>query len=657
MSKRSIQPQKPKNAVAGRASAFSWRGTLLVLVLLAVPFFLYQKTGRFDFVNWDDSLHVYENPFIRSWDSANISSWFKKPFVSLYIPIPMASFAADYHFYGNNPAGFHHTNLTIHLLNVLLVFFLFRFFFKNDTVSFLGALLFAVHPVQTETVCWISARKTLLCGLFSLLTFLWFVKKDRSKFFWPVLGLLYAAALLSKITAVVLIPVFFLYSYFYGGFKIQKKYLWLLLIPAFAVLALTLPLYSKFFKNYHLTELGFYPLLRAGIYLKNFLFPAGLRLFYPLEHYPSVNAFALCALSAGFLLAAAAGFARKKIYSFWLLWMWLWLLPVLTLFAVPVADHHFYLPLIGMVGALLCLASHSKKILYGVLIAANLACLPLAARQIPVWENSETLWKHYLSFDNSDYRSLMQLADFYYTHGKKEDAAAIYEKLTVTWPKLTNAYMNLANLYLAAGDFQKAEETAMRLERNIPQSAYSFLIRALSAQAFKKSPDEAEVFFKKARDLAPGDSLIYNNLGRFYLQQRRWADANIYFRKAAEISSSAESYYYLGLIQNAGKEWRAALNYFKKMHSENIYFPGTYFQEGYANLKLNRRTEAEKFYMKSIQTDPDYSEAYLHLGLMYYQDDRLKEALPLLQAALSKKPGDEQAKAVIENINQRLKNV
>lgn len=632
-------------------SAPLWRRILFFFLLLAVPFFVYQKTIGFSFVNWDDPFHTYENPAIRSWDASNIAAWFQKPVVSLYIPVPMASFAADYRFSGDDPAGYHRTNLAIHLLNTLLVFLLFRFLFKNEAGALLGALLFALHPLQAETVAWISARKTLLFGFFSLSSFYWALAAKKNRFYWPVLLLLFLGALLSKIAAIMLPLVLFLFHHYEERSERKFRWAWLF-IPAAAGLALTLPLYWKFFSLYQNRlgeELFFNPLLRGGIYFKNALLPFSLRLFYPLDSFPLQRAVPFCLLSSVLLIAPLWGFLRKQFYSFWMLWSWLWLFPVLTLLAVPVADHHFYLSVAGISGAVLCLAKYSKKAAYGILIAANLACIFITPRQLSIWKNSETLWSDYLSYDANDYRASIHLADYYQSHGQRQKAAGIYEKLTETWPKIPEAYLNLANLYLSAGNNFNAVETANRLEKNIPGHAYPFLIRGLSAMA-NGEDNNAISLFEQAKALSPSDPLVLINLGRVYLKQKKYETASGFFLEAAKNAKDGEPYYYLALLQNAQQQWKQALAPLKEMHSERLYFPGSYFQEAYAYLKLNKRAQAERLYRKSIETDPARPEAYLHLGLMKYQDGQPEKALPLLEEALARKPGDTQIQSLILKI-------
>ncbi|MBI4549401.1 MAG: hypothetical protein HY714_00545, partial [Candidatus Omnitrophica bacterium] len=145
-------------------------------LLAALVFLFFSPVLSFDFVNWDDDVYVYDNPSIRGFEPANLRRWFTRPQVRLYVPATMMSYAADYALHGNRAGGFHATNLALHLANSLLAFWILFSVSGNAWASFLGALLFALHPAQIEPVAWISERKSLLSAFFSLGAFVLFMR-------------------------------------------------------------------------------------------------------------------------------------------------------------------------------------------------------------------------------------------------------------------------------------------------------------------------------------------------------------------------------------------------------------------------------------------------------------------------------------------------
>ncbi|MDP8234744.1 MAG: tetratricopeptide repeat protein [Candidatus Erginobacter occultus] len=188
---------------------------LIVAALIVVTLIVFGPAGRYDFVGWDDDIHVYNNPYLKPPTLLNILHFWKGPYEGLYIPATFSlwapltalsqSFSAEAAGTIFNPHIFHSANIIIHVLNVLLVFTIlnriFRDKFSNShpitlaifarnlirgkkggeqafpeyrsvLAAGLGAALYAVHPLQVEPVVWVSSLKDLLCGFFSLLA-LW----------------------------------------------------------------------------------------------------------------------------------------------------------------------------------------------------------------------------------------------------------------------------------------------------------------------------------------------------------------------------------------------------------------------------------------------------------------------------------------------------
>src|SRR3989338_10143475 len=121
-----------------------------------------------NFVRWDDYALIVENPLVLSFSPKIF--WTFDP--ELYIPLTLLTFQIETAIAGAEPFLFHLTNLLLHIANAILAFAFFRRLFKDDFIAFGSALLFALHPIQTETVSWVSARKELLMTLFFLGTFL-----------------------------------------------------------------------------------------------------------------------------------------------------------------------------------------------------------------------------------------------------------------------------------------------------------------------------------------------------------------------------------------------------------------------------------------------------------------------------------------------------
>ena len=151
---------------------------LSILAIIFSGFLIYANTLKNGFV-YDDETFVVQNPAIRSLNSPlrflidrNTSSHNPQMNRDVWRPFTTLSYAFTYHFSGLNPKIFHLCNMIIHLINGLLVYFLTVFFIRNRILALTVALVFIAHPVQTESVAWISQRSNLLFSSFYLFSFL-----------------------------------------------------------------------------------------------------------------------------------------------------------------------------------------------------------------------------------------------------------------------------------------------------------------------------------------------------------------------------------------------------------------------------------------------------------------------------------------------------
>ncbi|WP_437192882.1 hypothetical protein [Planctomicrobium sp. SH527] len=173
---------------------------------------LYFPVLNFQLLNWDDTWYLTSNELIRSWHPANLYRIATEPVARNFAPITIFTFLIEHTLWGLHPTGYHVTNVLLHLVNAVLVLHLMKRLTGNDWLSFSVAILFAVHPVQIESVAWISSRKTVLSSTFMLASFLCWMRPDRTAkqegwgIFWLILGLL------TKASTVVIPPIIVAYD-------------------------------------------------------------------------------------------------------------------------------------------------------------------------------------------------------------------------------------------------------------------------------------------------------------------------------------------------------------------------------------------------------------------------------------------------------------
>ncbi len=216
------------------SNKFLWLGAILVLALTFAAHF---RALQGQFVDWDDTIHITRNVAIRAITPHNLCLMFARPIAKLYCPLTWLSFAVDYQIWGQNPFGYHLTNLFLHLLNTLLVLLLVREVLRDrfrhaTVVALLTAAIFGVHPLRVESVAWATERKDVLFTFFYLAALLaycrWLVGHK-----WRVYGAcfgLFVASALSKSTAISFPIVLIIIDHF-----LAKRKAWEEKIPFFAV--------------------------------------------------------------------------------------------------------------------------------------------------------------------------------------------------------------------------------------------------------------------------------------------------------------------------------------------------------------------------------------------------------------------------------------
>ena len=379
------------------------------------------QSVAFDFVNWDDVSYVQQNDLIRSWSPANLWGIATETVTRNYAPLTILSFLIDHTIWGNIPSGYHATNVLLHLLNGVLVFLLLKQLTGNLFIAWLTAALFLVHPVQIESVVWISSRKGLLCSAFMLWAAIVRLRPEVTarQDAW-YFGLL-IAALLSKALAIVFPPIVLLYDVLIRREKMAPA-IARQVIPG--LLTLLLLFYTAGVQNTVLGgvrgHMGF-SLLHIMAIDVTILWQYVAMLFCPTElcvlYDPPTSGIGMKVL-VGSVAWAAVGYAFWRVrksqplsilgaLSFLLL-----LFPVLNFFRITTLmnDRYLYLPCIvffamaaSIVQRIVTFAeSESGRLgqiignsLRGMVVVVSLAaCLTLTLQHLPVWQNSQTLWTH-----------------------------------------------------------------------------------------------------------------------------------------------------------------------------------------------------------------------------------------------------------------------
>lgn len=528
----------------GREARLTWREAVMGLCLVFCVLALFRPALDNGFLSFDDPLYVTDNPHITGITGENISAAFGQFRAGYWIPVTWLSYMADYSLWGEGPRGHHFTNVLLHAANALLLFLIFFRLTACPWRSFFVAALFAAHPINVESVAWISERKGLLCAFFSFASILAYDSFVRKPDLLRYLAVFFSAALamMSKPVAVVL-PVLFLILDFWplGRFSGQNRMAGRLALEKSPVFALSLVIgvitvmahaaFGALKSDLSLSIRVQNAFISYALYLKKFVWPVDLAVFYP---HPAGGISMITAASCVLLLLAATlvffqvSAKRPQILAGWL-WFLLALLPAIGLAQAggqAMADRFAYIPLIGIFFAVsfsLPDASSGLKRIIPVICASALFFFAQATvRQVSYWESPTALFGRAAAVTTGNYYAENRLGLALSEKGDTGAATAHFQKAAALKPGYAAARNNLAGTYMANGEFDRAAEELKDLLKINPEGAtpeiYNNLGAALAAVA---EYDEAAAWFSKAAKLSPQDARIrYNLANSLFLASR-----------------------------------------------------------------------------------------------------------------------------------------
>lgn len=430
---------------------------------------VYGQTLHYSFLHWDDYSLILTNPLVFDHTPATFRLLFTTFDPELYIPFTLLSFRMEHLLFGFRPEVFHLTNVGLHTLTSIAVLLLAWQWSKRIYVGILCALLFAVHPLNAETVSMVSARKDLLATLFFVVSLLLFSEYRRNGSRYSYLFSLFTASLgmLSKITAVSL-PVILLLLHS------RSKHAWRLrryldILPFF-LLSMTFGVIGIFGKISRIVEISSPPPevlwpTSTGFFLLKALLPIHLSAMYPFD---SVITSEGALLMGGIMIAAIiiilTTWRHAQDLSFGLAFCIITLVPALLSLSKNIGmtlgqDHYMYLPLVGflyaagagLIGIENTLRVHIPELILPFAIIIPLSFGILAHEQSRIWRDPLTLQRSVAD----DYPEIPQyqaaLGNLLVEQGKAEEAVDLLEHAAERAPENLEVRSSLALAYALAG--------------------------------------------------------------------------------------------------------------------------------------------------------------------------------------------------------------
>jgi tetratricopeptide (TPR) repeat protein len=577
----------------------------ILFVLIVCTGFAYWKIDKCDFVSIDDHQYVLKNPHVMSGINRQTVLWAFTSFEAAnWHPLTWLSHAVDCSLYGKRPAGHHLTNLLLHLINTLLLFFVLRVMTGSVWRCALVAALFGVHPLHVESVAWISERKDVLSTMFMFLSLLCYARYAARRSAGSYAGSLafFCCGLLSK-PMIVTLPFLLLLLDFWPLRRLARrrdpsgspataspfasvnlKFLLAEKIPFIALSAascvvtvIAQRIGDAIVKTNELSladRLGNAVVSYATYFQKTF-WPSHLAFFYPIPRHVSLlqAIVAIAVLVAVSLLAVMLW--RKRPY---LLTGWLWflgtLVPAIGIVQVgsqAMADRYTYVPIVGLFIAATWLLYDMSRCSRLVRIIATAGCIAvvcaLALRtrvECGYWKSDNTLANRALAVTKDNFFAYGIKGNYLMDSLRYDEAADCFRRSLALRPTQTSPRVNIGLILLRQGkprDAIDAFNGVFSLDSN------NTLANLDCGNAYGMLGDTQSAIrcYRRAIAVDPKFSAALHNLGVTYASMHDYPDCRRCLRDAVAVNpEDAESFLALGKCTLLGNEPVEAISWFRK---------------------------------------------------------------------------------------------
>ena len=556
-----------------------WAYLFLILAALTI----YGQVTTHSFVNFDDDIYITANRYIRNGLTLDNVIWaFGFTDIAYWHPLTWLSHMVDYQLFGLN-AGMHHLiNLILHISNSLLLFYVLKRITGDLIKSAFVAALFALHPIQVESVAWAAERKNVLSTFFWMLTTLTYIRYVENPAFnrYFLVLIVFLLGLMAKPMLVTLPFVFVLLDYWpLGRLKFDQsgikkheedhKYenngfqhipvLKLIFekIPLMALSAVAIYFSSLSVKHFAVSTVSVPMKIRIAnalvsyiSYINKMIWPLDLAVYYP---YPQSIPLWQVAGAGLLLLCIFFMVLRAKTSKPYLAVGWLWyvgtLFPVIGLVQAglwpAMADRFVYVPLIGLFIIItwgvpdIMNRWRFKRMVLGILSAGLIPTLIATTWfQLQHWQNGVKLFTHAIKVTRNNSVAHNNLGQALSKQGKYNEAFIHYVKALEINPNYVLAHNNLANIHFTNEKYEKS------------------------------------IFhYKKALSITPNNEVVHYNMGKTLIQQGKGKDGLLHLLEAIKIKPEfAQAYNEIGLILARQGDYKKACIYFYKAVKANPNF-------------------------------------------------------------------------------------
>jgi len=658
-------------------SVLPFRSLAAAALLVAVTSVAYYPALSGGFILDDDSL-LTDNPLIKAADG--LYRFWCTTEAQDYWPVPSTTLWIEWRLWGMHSAGYHVTNLVLHLVSAGLIWLTLQRL--SIPGAFLAALLFAVHPVNVESVAWIAQRKNLLALLFFLLSVLCYLRFESppgvhgrraalavSRWYWLSLGS-FVLAMLSKVSVAILPAVLLGIVWWRRPLRMPD----LMRLAPFVALAAALLRVNFWFRTHGLdspiptvgvTE----KLLGAGavvwFYLSKALLPVNLVFMYPQWHIQPDQWQWWLPLLAALLVSCVlwryrSGWARPVLLAWG--YFCVSLLPVLGFTDVGyqehlvVADHYQHIALIGVTALLAAGWATWRQRVRGIArrTATAAACAALATLMLLTWRQSRlyvdamTLYQATLERNPAAAMAHNNLGTIFLEAGRRAEAMAHFEKAVELKPDYADAHNNLGFTLLQEGRPQEARAHLERALQLAPYLAHAYYNMGTVLVQTGRAP-EAIPFYQEALRFKPDFFSAHNDLAVTLAQVGRMEEAVVHYQEALHLNPGyPEAHNNLGGALSETGHPQEAIMQFRRALELKPDFPEAQYNLGRLLLQAGQRGEAIERFGRALRLKPDFTDAHNDLGVALANDGRLDEAVGHFREALRLAPDNRDARNNLE---------
>ncbi len=646
------------------------RNSLLAVLLLLITLLAYIPAIQGGFI-WDDDSYVTENQTLRSLKGLK-KIWVDPNSTPQYYPLVFSTFWLEYRLWGLNPTGYHLVNVLLHALSTLLLYRLLLYL--NLPGAWLAAAVFALHPVNVESVAWVTERKNVLSGFFyfasALCLFRFFglkgAKENKSTLWWYASGLLlFACALLSKTVTSTLPAAMLLVLWWKRGRLTGRE---VALLAPFFVLGLSMGLATAWLEKHHVGAVGLEwdlsfveRLLIAGralwFYLGKLIWPWELIFNYPRWQVDASVWWQYIYPTGVLLVVFALWLFRKRLGHGPLVGVLFFcgtLFPALGFFDVYpfrysfVADHFQYLACVGLIALLVgvitkAASRYNKRITssFGLIILLLLGWRTW--HQGYIYNDIETLWSDTIEKNSRSWMAHNNLGIALAGQGRFDQAIDHYNEVLRIKPDHDKAHYNLGNAYVGQGNFDEAIKHYSEALRIRPdnEEVHNNLGIAFAGQG---KFEEAIHHYLEALRIKPDHGKAHNNLANVLARQGRFDEAIDHYSQVLRIEpDDAEAHNNLAnVLARQGRFDEAIDHYSQVLRIEPDDAEGHY---NLANVlaRQGRFQEAIDHYREVLRIEPDDAEAHNNLGNLLEAQGKFGEAAEHYAQVLRLKPNQAEA--------------